>query len=974
VRRLPLLLLPALLPGCKPEGCLTNADGCEVPSPCTELQYTCDGGSSEVRVLGPTDPIPGGMDALGAPGDILLGNDKVVAVLDAPDHPHYIAPSGGALLDLTTRGKDNDSLRHMFQATGLLPGDGIVFDSYELFDEGDVKAAQFKGHLDGYPDVTVATRYEARPCEPGIRVRTEFVNGTPDTQGWFPTDGWYLGDRNNISFSPGAGVGFEHPDFGLSTIASAFHDIPYLVLAGHVDPAASYAEISCTDDTLTGFESATVTAMGLKPRPIPPRDYAVFERFIAAADGLSVSSAADLALEVREKLWGETYATVTGRVDGPNGEMGEGLRAGVLISEGKASTPEAERIPWTHAIPDADGNFSARVPADRDYVLDIEAFGQNAAETDLGRVSGDFDAGTLNIDAVGEVTLDVTVDGVEDHALVFVVPSDDATDAATRGDMYGWFDECAPLLGNPHGPSPACNRVLVDGPTTVAIPPGTYDFYTSAGPFSTLGEARNVTVAATTGQSVDLAVTTLPLQPANTLSGDFHVHSGASFDSQLPDGDRVKTFLAARIQVVASTEHDVVHDFTQTLQELGADARMQVIQGTESTGLILFKLRTDYGFPQVIGHWNFWPVPYDPQGPWRGAAWDQEQEPGKLFTSMRDAGWDDDAGIVELNHPLGGIKFGRDYSWASAAGFKLNEPLKAQYDGTGQSLFFHKPDDADFSNDQYDVQEVMNGTWNENFLAYRAFWFYLLNQGIVRAGTANSDSHTLTENVVGTPRNVVFTDTTLDDFDLATFDADVREGHMLGTNGPIILAQVTDGANVHPPDVEAFTPNEDATLDITVTAAPWVPVDEVRIVVNGSVAKTITDLNAPQDPFGTDGTERLTTSVPLSEILPASGDAWIVVEAGHALPEAEDLNCDGAPDTGDNNRDGVIDWRDVEGLTEDPGEDCFATVGPLANPPDPERDTPDWYFQSVEPMGYPLAFTNPFVLDRDGNGFSGVAR
>ena len=37
-------------------------------------------------------------------------------------------------------------------------------------------------------------------------LRTEYVNGTLDTQSWFPTDAWYYGDRNNLSFSPGPGA------------------------------------------------------------------------------------------------------------------------------------------------------------------------------------------------------------------------------------------------------------------------------------------------------------------------------------------------------------------------------------------------------------------------------------------------------------------------------------------------------------------------------------------------------------------------------------------------------------------------------------------------------------------------------------------------------------------------------------------------------------------------------------------------
>ena len=46
----------------------------------------------------------------------------------------------------------------------------------------------------------------------------------------------------------------------------------------------------------------------------------------------------------------------------------------------------------------------------------------------------------------------------------------------------------------------------------------------------------------------------------------------------------------------------------------------------------------DSGFPKVIGHFNFWPLPYDPVGPWRGAAWDELKEPGQLMAAMVEQG------------------------------------------------------------------------------------------------------------------------------------------------------------------------------------------------------------------------------------------------------------------------------------------------------------------------------------------------
>jgi hypothetical protein len=154
-----------------------------------------------------------------------------------------------------------------------------------------------------------------------------------------------------------------------------------------------------------------------------------------------------------------------------------------------------------------------------------------------------------------------------------------------------------------------------------------------------------------------------------------------------------------------------------------------------------------------------------------------------------------------------------------------------------------------------------------------------------------------------------------------------------------------------------------------------VPVEEVRIIVNGEVVRTLRDEIGPaSDPMGTTVTPRIEgLQIPLTELLPASGDAWLVVEAGQALAANADLNCDGLPDTGDNNADGTIDWQDVEGLEEAPEEACLGSTGPLAEPPPPtDRTSPEYFFYAAVPGGYPLAFTNPLIFDRDGNGYSGV--
>jgi hypothetical protein len=964
----------ALLPGCKKEGCLAGDEAtCRVPTPCPKLAFpSCAVGAVEVRVLRPGDAIAGGPNALGAPGDLLLGNDRVVAVIDALDNPNYLATSGGNLLDLGTRGGDDDNLNQILEGVGILPGDQARWESLEIVEAGpEVAAVQVRGALDGRPRVKVATRYEVRRCEPGIRIRTEVVNLGTEHELWAVFDGYWWGDREVLPFTPGREAGFRHASFDLDSIDDAFQRFPFLAGSGHAPPSISYAAVACNVEELHGFNSTTVSAAGLEKRIVPPLDHAVFERFIAAVPAGDVAGAAAVALEVRRQLFGERFVTLRGRLVRPGGAAIPGeAKAAVVASETPwpGAAPQ-DRTPWSQALPAPDGSYALTIPADRRYLLEAQAFGRTVASTEVQVASADVDAGTLDLPMVGQ--LEVTVSdgaGQAIDARVVLVPADSATAAATSGSLYGASATCTPLLGPPHGPSPACNQVLARGSALFDVPSGSYHVYATAGPFATLAH-RAVTVAGDR-IALDLQVDPLPLLPAGTLSADLHVHGRVSFDSAIPDDDRVLAFAAAGTDVIAATDHDVVGSYDLALDVLGLRGRVAVMSGVETTGEIPWFTIPGSVVPRVIGHWNFWPVAYDPATPRRGAPWDERVEPGVLFERMRPLlTGQDHTGVIEMNHPWYEADFGRDQGWPRALELNITQPLPARDDGTTRGMFMRTPPGATIPNDAYHAQEVMNGSQNRFHLPYRALWFWMLDQGRPRAGTANSDSHGLTDSVLGTPRNLVWAATTPGAFDPDAFNAAIRQGRLLGTNGPVIEASIDSGGQLHLPGVAAsFSPAAGASLRVKVSAAPWVPVREVRIVVNGRVAWSGAPPVTPGDPFGATDLTRLDRTFALAELLEvaqAGGrDAWVVIEAGEPLQLAADLDGDGIPDTGDNDGNGMVDRLDVA-ADED--------VGPLEPPPAPgDFADPRFHFAAVSQGGLPQAFTNPFLLDRDGDGrFSG---
>ena len=161
------------------------------------------------------------------------------------------------------------------------------------------------------------------------------------------------------------------------------------------------------------------------------------------------------------------------------------------------------------------------------------------------------------------------------------------------------------------------------------------------------------------------------------------------------------------------------------------------------------------------------------------------------------------------------------------------------------------------------------------------------------------------------------------------------------------------------PSLTPVAATRDQMISVDVGAAPWIPVSEVRFIVNGKVAKTVpVALMDTNDVGGMDRHAQVTVS--LAELLAGvTKDAWLVVEAGLPIPAAADLDNDWMPETTDNNGDGVIDNKDVPA---DPDDDDLR----FPNPGRPAAGDPRFHLEAIAPGTWTYAFTNPFLLNLDG--------
>ncbi len=324
---------------------------------------------------------------------------------------------------------------------------------------------------------------------------------------------------------------------------------------------------------------------------------------------------------------------------------------------------------------------------------------------------------------------------------------------------------------------------------------------------------------------------------------------------------------------------------------------------------------------------------------------------------------------MQLNHPWADAEFGRDLGYPRALALNALKNLPATDDGTNAGMYVRSPKGG-FANNGQHAQEVMNGTQNDMLLPYRAFWFYGLSQGQLVTGTANSDSHSLTDNTVGLPRNIVYADTRPGPgFDTARFNAALKAGASFGTNGPVIEATVdtaTRAPALRAHLARALGGREAAPQGLRRPLGARGGGAHHRQRHRREDAGRLGAL-APGGPVrrrGTRALRRARSPSPSWSPAPATRGSWW--RPGRRLPLAADFGGpgadapDGIPDTGDNNGDGVVDRDDI-------AKD--STYGPLKTPAPPSSEAdPLFHFAQVVTGGYPMAFTNPFLLDRNGNG------
>jgi hypothetical protein len=762
---------------------------------------------------------------------------------------------------------------------------------------------------------------------------------------------------------------------------------------------------------------------GIPPVTAAPANTLVFKRKLVVTNDNTVESGLDVALPL---LYGPIFgqdlrATFNGKVVDGNGVgvpnvhvFADNTVPGApdlspLVSvldenlDGKPDPPPdtwnpadgTDPLPVSHTVTAADGTFTFKLQAlanpfvtASEYTLTFEGESRSTVSVDVSVNPGTIFGGPtaladVVLDNTGSIAFTVTDvgTGFPTAAKLTIVgtggtPDPDFGNQFLTRRNFSLIEPNGPFpltvsgsasLSNATAGTPALNfETDADGAGTLELPPGTYMVYASRGLEYTI-DSQSITVGSGGTANVSLSIERV-VDTSGYVSMDFHVHSGKSFDSSLPLLDRVASFLAEGVEVMVSTDHDYVSDFSPMISSLSAEDEINSIIGNELTGGIPVPADpTQDGtvFPEGIGHWNAWPLTVIENNRRNGAPPDEFITPGTAIDRLRGmdslvftgktpdtAGvgeWlaaiqaghpgtpgatlppDDD--VVMFNHPRAGfagtVVIGMFNSLSNPGG----NPMVGGYDSTetlskfpNNGLFtpslYNKavvgPAGTDTNALSFDAIELMNGGDLGGYTTVHDDWCSLVKQGLHKTATAVSDSHRLVMENAGFGRSFVASSTD----DPAAIDEDeltqnVKNMNLVGTSGPFIRFSVqADGGVKQQMGETAVSTKKKVVVRIRVEAAPWIPVEEVRIYRNCDLIQT----HAVQSSKVLGKVLRFNRAVPIAGI---DADSFITVEAS--------VKIDGG---GNPVTPGLLD-----------------TV------------------QTIEPGVVPLGFTNPVFVDRDGNGY-----
>lgn len=408
------------------------------------------------------------------------------------------------------------------------------------------------------------------------------------------------------------------------------------------------------------------------------------------------------------------------------------------------------------------------------------------------------------------------------------------------------------------------------------FPTGTYRAYSTRGPLSRLDTVDIEAFDGQTHTAHEFTIFPAPL-PTGWTALDLPGPTQATGGGMLP-GEQLASALAEGVSVVGRREMDrhldakgLRDDFRMEFQLFGTPDTDRVAVGEDP---IIIEARSSklVGFGEVTALSTPAPTPNraggarDPKG-WNLADFLAQAE-GAYNIVHRPRGLTD--GLFTLKNfdrtvPLGtGVN-----TWWSTQGAQSLGKTNGGFD----ALELLRAEGCDPANPT---------PWFNEFLAVRADWFALLKQQTPAAFTKAlglSSALYSVDNPVGHARTYLNLSGTVTQDDPSTVLAALKSGAAVASTGPLLDVSANGVALGGTATAAAGA----VALTVNLYSPDWVPVDEIRIVVNGVVVQTLDPMT-----FTPSGTDFRLRSITVNLTLPTTLDAFLVVEAGVPLTTSGD--------------------------------------------------------------------------------------
>ena len=961
----------------------------------------------------------GGPGALGEVGDYLLANEQIRVIVQGEGFSRGFGLYGGSLIDADLQrteatsdgsgGLGNDNFSELFPALflkAMKPSPGGIRTVANEDGSASVivrgSAADFVFLAQRINDVLLDSssllfenEYRLYPGRRYVEITTKVTNGgmsevefpadavnslIGDAELEYPVGDVILFGAGNNVFAEGAGFDVRFtlerlyktpvalpklPGLITPFLATQGDGVSYGFMSGITDPALSLTrrtgfseEEAATDDMLIPFLASAFTGSfyGAAPKVLESRQSFSFKKYFIVGRG-DVASIRDVVHELRELAVSPVAGVVKERL---TQQPEPDASVVVFDADGRA---------FNQHTPDGTGQFRGSYPPGA-YTYRVVAPGRFTTRPVAFTVeAGEPTFLEIELDSPGVLSARVTSaeDGRRLPAKCSVVGTYPAANAGlvaheflydlTVGEAMRVVD-LVPDTTDPMTRRWVEHIMLVNGQENDRVRPGKYRVYCSRGMEYDVFE-QDVVVKAGEITQVD-AVLRRVVDTTGWASGDYHLHAQPSVDSSFALSDRVLAVAAEGVDIACSSDHNFVTDYRPYISDQGLESFVQGMVGLEMTTL-------------EVGHFNGFPLRYDPGPITKGAFEWSGRPPQDLFNDLRALGSRraEDT-IIQVNHPRDTILgYFNDYNF---------NPDTGEVEESDSILL--SPEGPEFGPDKFswnfDALELFNGKRFELLYHYRvpevlpppplpaeippagtvlrdengkvAFpgglddWFTLLNQGRVFTAMANSDTHGL-DDEPGIPRT--FTPVA-DDRPGAVDELDVVRAiqgqHAFLTNGPFARITATgNGACLSRKTGEALGKTDCAigdlvtatdgavTAKVAVSAAPWVKVQRVNFIVNGERVATVE---------GDNETLGLVT-----QALTFTRDGWFMVEI-----------------TGD---EGMFPMALPKEIPSIQVSDALGSIGsafgfdfaPFGN-----------LMPTQVTQVYPYAFSNPVFVDVDGDG------